>query len=95
MKRAHVTSTPQRRGLDDGPPLPSESALKRAYRKIDATATITDADRLNWLEARKYTEFGIGHDGGAFAIVVMIGRDRFYGPSLRAAIDAAMKEATT
>ncbi len=93
FKRAHVTSTPQRTGLDDGPPLPSPQALARAYAKIDAAIPRTDAERINYLEANKYVTIGIGHDGARFAYEIRIkegGLKRFHGRTLRAAIDKAM-----
>ena len=84
--------TAYRDGLDDGPPLPSEAARERAYAAIKTE--ITDAERLNWLERTKYLQLGIGYDGYSYAAEVRFnkaGLKRFFGRSLRAAIDAAIQ----
>ncbi len=95
FKRAYVTATPQRTGLDDGPPLPSPAALERAYKRIDAQRLIGDDERINWLEKTKYLEMGIGYDGFKYAVEVRYREHgnlkRFFGRSLRGAIDEAIR----
>jgi hypothetical protein len=52
------------------------------------------AERINWLEAKKYFQVGIGFDGKRYAHEIRFNDrelKRFFGRSLRAAIDAAMK----
>lgn len=82
-------------GLDDGPELPSQAARDRAYAKIDAERLIQDADRINWLEQTKYLELGIGYDGYKYAVEVRFREHgnlkRFFGRSLRGAIDEAIR----
>jgi hypothetical protein len=91
--KAECGCTYMRTGLDDGPPLPSQRARDAAYRRIMATQPRTDAQRINWIEAKKYVTIGIGHDGTRFAYEVRInegGLKRFFGRSLRAAVDSGM-----
>ena len=87
--------TPFRDGLDDGPPLPSPAALERARRAIEVNRLITDAERINWIEKTKYIQTGIRHDGKAFAFEVRFHEHgnlkRFFGRSLRGAIDQAIR----
>ena len=90
---AECGCTGMRTDIDDGPPLPSQAARDRAAGKIYAQRLITDAERINWVEAKKYVTIGIGHDGTRFAYEVRInegGLKRFFGRSLRAAIDSGM-----
>jgi hypothetical protein len=83
--------TPFRDGLDDGPPLPSQAVRDRASAKIDAERLITDAERINWLESVKYGQFGIGFDGHKYQVEVRVKQKRFFGRSLRAAVDEAIR----
>lgn len=82
-------------GLDDGPELPSQAVRDRAAAKIEAQRLITDAERINWIEKTKYIQTGIGHDGKGFAFEVRIHEHgnlkRFFGRSLRGAIDQAIR----
>lgn len=82
-------------GLDDGPPLPSEAARERAYKKIEAATLLTDSERINWLENQRYMRIGIGWSGKTFGPAIQIGNQatRYLGSTLRAAIDAAIKGA--
>lgn len=80
----------KRTGLDDGPALPSAKALERAYAKIEQNELRTDAHRMNWLEAKKYFEVGINCRNGRWVYEVRIAQKRFFGGSLRSAIDAGM-----
>lgn len=83
----------QRTGLDDGPPLPSQRALDRAYAKIMKNELRTDAHRINWLESKKYFQVGINSRGGRWVYEVRFNDNtlkRFFGGSLRAAIDSGM-----
>ena len=93
-KRAHITSTPQRTGLDDGPALPSVAVRERVYADIESQRLITDEERLSFMERIKYLQLGIGYDGYRFAVEVRFnsgGLKRFFGRSLRAALDEAIR----
>lgn len=91
LKRAHVTSTPPRTGLDDGPLLPSPQALERAYAKIEAAQVPTDADRINWLEKMKYGRFGIGYNGFRYQVRIDLAGREYFGRTFREAIDEGIK----
>lgn len=51
---------------------------------------ISDTHRINWLEARKYITTGLGFDGGKACYKIRFANKRFFGHSLRTAIDKAM-----
>jgi hypothetical protein len=90
-----VTRSPALKdGLDDGPELPSQAARDRAYARIDAQRLITDEERLNFMERIKYLQLGIGYNGFNYAVEVRFnngGLKRFFGRSLRGAVDEAIK----
>lgn len=87
--------TPFRDGLDDGPELPSLAARERAAKAIEANRLIGDNERVNWLEKTKYLELGIGYDGFKYAVEVRYREHgnlkRYFGRSLRGAIDEAIR----
>lgn len=89
-----ITRSPSiKDGLDDGPELPPQAVRDRAAAKIMAAQPHTDAERINWLETKKYFQVGIGYDGFRYACEVRLhdnGLKRYFGRSLRAAIDTAI-----
>jgi len=91
FQRAHVTATPQRTGLDDGPKLPSQAVRDRAAAKIEAMYRPTDAERINWLESMKYGRFGIGYDGHRYQVRIDLAGREYFGRTFREAVDNGIK----
>jgi len=69
--------------------------LGEAYQEIMAKIPKTDTDRMNWLEDHKYFEVGIGFTGKWEREIRHRENGplkRYFGRSLRAAIDAAIDD---